>query len=60
MTLYEVSTSAVSIEPIVAEATTAEVAVLFALHPQTITQMKNVLKMKLKILIQMRKPIIIP
>ena len=60
MTWHDVSTSADSIVPMVAEATTAEVAVLFALQPHIITHMKNVQKMKLKIFIQRRKPTIIP
>ena len=41
MTWHEVSTSAVSIEPMVAEVTTAEVAVLFALQPHIIKQTKS-------------------
>lgn len=41
ITLHEESTSADSIVPMVAEVTTAEVAVLFALHPHIIMQTKS-------------------
>ena len=41
ITLHEVSMSAVSIVPMVAEVTTAEVALLFVLHEESIMQTKS-------------------
>lgn len=45
ITLHEVSMSAVSIVPMVAEATTAEVALLFVLHEESIMQTKSAIAM---------------
>ena len=45
ITLHEVSMSAVSIVPMVAEVTTAEVALLFVLHEESIMQTKSAMAM---------------